>query len=272
MKLSGLSWQPMLAFARAEDGSLPARALPNRPLFVFGRAATLAALALWLVGCDEATLSLLPLAKMRPTRGDTALVGQWSFDTDMTDQVGTNDGTPLGTASIVTDSQRGNVLACDGESGGVSIANQTTNDFSYALWMWTNVSSATGANAVDGDALLWANAVNRLDDFTLALLNDKLSYLSYSQTATGTRSLTDSVWHHVVLTRRDTQRVELYVDGELDGDGNAGTGPVLATLIVQLCGNPMEGHYFQGKLDDVRSFNRVLSAEEARALYLATRL
>ncbi len=234
--------------------------------------ATVAALALWLIGCDEATLSLLPLAKVRQTPEDAALVGQWSFDADMTDQVGANDGTPLGTASIVTDSQRGNVLACDGQGGGVTITNQTPNDFSYALWMWTDVPSATGTNAVDGDALLWANAVNRLDDFTLALLNDKLSYISYSQPATGTRSLTDSVWHHVVVTRRDTDRVALYVDGELDGDGNSGTGPVLAVPIVQFCGNPMEGHYFSGKLDDVRFFNRVLSPEEARALYLATRL
>ena len=41
--------------------------------------------------------------------------------------------------------------------------------------------------------------------------------------------------------------------------------------MLYFCANPTDGHYFHGRLDDVRHYNRVLSPDEVRALYLETR-
>jgi len=170
----------------------------------------------------------------------------------------------------VTDAERGSVLSCNGQNAAIVVVNQTSLDFSFALWLWTNVPSAVGESAIDGSAILWSNVTGLEDDFTLSLLNDKLSYMSYSQPSTGTRSLVDGVWHHVVLTRRNAERVALYVDGEIDGDGNSGSGDVLGNPSVHFCGNPEQMQYFNGKLDDIRYYPRVLTEQEARDLHETT--
>jgi len=201
---------------------------------------------------------------------EPGLVGQWPLDTDARDSIGKNDGTLQGAATFIADPVRGEVAFCDGSASAIVLRNQTTSDFSYAVWIWTDVPSSQGANARAGDAILWSNDGERPDDFTLSLLSDRLSYLSYGETSTGTRPLTDAIWHQVVVTRRDGARVALYVDGQTDGDGNAGAGSVLANPSVYVCANPADGHYFSGKVDDLRFYDRVLSESDVLALYERT--
>ncbi len=234
----------------------------------------LAAVVPALLGCDEATLSVLPLGSSAAGGAPAAagLVGHWPFDSDASDPLGMNDGTLQGGAVLVSDPVRGQVLECNGTDASVLLENRTSNDFSYALWIWTNTPSSQGGGALEGDALLYSNTTGEIDDFTLAVLNDKLSYVSYNQPSTGTLSVVDGVWHHVVVTRRDGERVALFLDGEVDGDGNSGTGPVLNNPMLHVCTNPTDGRYFQGRIDDVRQYDRVLTPDEVRALYLETRL
>lgn len=228
-----------------------------------------------LPGCKEATVSLLPATLLPPPAPpDDGLgpVSQWSLDADAGDTVGDNHGLPLGMVTFQTDPLRGGVLVCDGVDAAISVRNVTTLDFSYSAWIWTETPSRQGDSAISGDAIFWSNKTPALDDFTLALLNDRLSYISHDQKSTGTRSLIDGVWHHVVVTRRDAERVALYVDGQVDGDGNSGTGSLQANPSVYFCGNPEQGGYFQGKMDDVRYYERVLTPEEVLALYSETAL
>jgi len=235
-------------------------------------------IAACFLGCNEATLSLFPGApdsaapsnQTPPMTSEPGLVSQWSFDSDAHDSAGNNDGTLQGTATFVADSIRGEVLACDGSASAVTLANQTTLDFSYAVWLWTDTPSGPGENARDGAAILWSNDGARFDDFTLSLLNDRLSFLSYNEHSTGTRLLNDATWHQVVITRRDGERVALYVDGQTDGDGNSGSGPVLANPTIYVCANPVDGHYFAGKMDDLRFYDRVLSEGDVLDLYRLT--
>jgi len=233
-------------------------------------------LLITLASCKESTLSLLPLPQ--GTAGAAATIdpngplSAWTFDSDARDSAGDNHGSLVNGASFEDDPVRGGVLSCSGLDVGVVVANETSLDFSYALWIWTNVASATGETAIDGSAILWSNVTGLEDDFTLALLNDKLSYMSYSQPSTGTRMLVDGVWHHIALTRRDGERVALYVDGEVDGDGNSGTGLVLGNPSIHLCGNPEQQRYFVGKLDDLRYYPRVLSSGEVQELFETTAL
>jgi hypothetical protein len=188
------------------------------------------------------------------------------------DSVGMNDGSLQGGAVLVSDPVRGQVLECNGTDASVLLENRTSNDFSYALWIWTETPSSQGGGALEGDALLYSNTTGEVDDFTLAVLNDKLSYISYNEMSTGTLSIVDGVWHHVAVTRRDGERVALFVDGEVDGDGNSGSGPVLNNPMLHLCSNPTDGRYFHGRIDDLRQFDRVLTPDEVRSLYIATTL
>lgn len=232
------------------------------------------------LGCDEATVSLFPRQDNPPAGNagapspadpiDDALVGHWSFDGDASDQIGGGSATIEGAVTFVVDAVRGDVLRCDGATGIVSFPNQTPLDFSYALWLWTELPGFTGTTARDGSPLLWSNVDGAEDDFMLALLDDRLAYMSYSNPSTGTLSVIDKVWHHIVVTRKNGERVALYIDGQLDGDGNSGSGPVLANPLVSICGNPVDGRRLAGRIDDLRLYSQVLSAEDVQALYTFT--
>ncbi len=241
-------------------------------VFAFALASTL--------GCDEATVSLFPRQESAPAGTAGAppqadpmvdgLVGHWPFDGNANDLIGGGSATVEGAATFVVDAVRGDVLRCDGATGIVSFPNETPLDFSYVLWLWTELPSLKGATARDGSPLLWSNVDGAEDDFMLALLDDHLAYMSYSNPSTGTLSLIDKVWHHIVVTRKDGERVALYVDGQLDGDGNSGRGTVLANPLVSVCGNLDDGRRLAGRVDDLRQYARVLSAEDVQALYAFT--
>ena len=76
-------------------------------------------------------------------------------------------------------------------------------------------------------------------------------------------------WHHVALTRNhQTGRVEVYVDGALGGAATSDLGVKTTPFrtvgrIDDTAGTPA---YFAGALDHLEVFDRVLTADEVRAL------
>jgi hypothetical protein len=198
------------------------------------------------------------------------LVGWWALDSNPNDSVGNNHGALLGGASFVKDAERGDVLVCNGTDAAVQVANTLSLSFTYAAWLFSDTPSSQGRSAIEGDPLIWSNEPAVIDDFALAVLNDRLAYINYNETSTGTASVTDGKWHHVAASRQDGERVALYVDGRVDGDGNSGSGVVSANPNVYFCGLP-GGRHFKGLLDDVRLYDRVLTPMEVESLFIATR-
>lgn len=91
----------------------------------------------------------------------------------------------------------------------------------------------------------------------------------------GTINVLDNKWHHIVLSvNRSSNRASIFVDSRVDIadlDISAVSGTIAST-------NPVEiGHdfysdvygadYFLGSIDDVRIYNRALSAGEIQSLY-----
>ena len=74
------------------------------------------------------------------------------------------------------------------------------------------------------------------------------------------------VWHHVVGTY-DRQHVKIYVNGKLKGLSNR-IGAMQSTGANTVIGYGMS-RYFPGFIDEVRIYNRALSAEEIKNLYFA---
>jgi MSHA biogenesis protein MshQ len=81
--------------------------------------------------------------------------------------------------------------------------------------------------------------------------------------------INDGQWRHVALTRdAATGRVEVYVDGQPSGSATSDVGVKTTAFrtvgrIDDTGGTPT---YFQGAVDDLLIFNRVLTADEVRAL------
>jgi len=77
-----------------------------------------------------------------------------------------------------------------------------------------------------------------------------------------------STWVHVLITRTAAGVANFYVNGVLSGAANQASGdPVAGTTHVILGNNTGQTATFDGKISDLRVYNRVLSASEAAALY-----
>jgi subtilisin-like proprotein convertase family protein len=85
-------------------------------------------------------------------------------------------------------------------------------------------------------------------------------------------AVSPGVWHHVVVTRDGSGNVTTYIDGAASGSGVRTTDMNLMQAPLRLGAPTYDayGVHFQGLLDDVRLFNRSLSAAQVKALYRGT--
>jgi hypothetical protein len=84
---------------------------------------------------------------------------------------------------------------------------------------------------------------------------------------TSSTSVNDGQWHHVVATRDTTSgAMQVYVDGVPSGSGVGPTGARTAPTSLRI-GSILTGvNFLNGTLDDVRLYDRVLSASEVAEL------
>ena len=74
-----------------------------------------------------------------------------------------------------------------------------------------------------------------------------------------------NTWHHFVGTWQTGETMKLFIDGVLQGETSF-TGPIYTYYNVEI-GRMVYSNYFNGLIDEVRIYNRALSAEEIRYHY-----
>lgn len=84
--------------------------------------------------------------------------------------------------------------------------------------------------------------------------------------------LDDNTWHHVVSNRTSGNRIEQYIDGVSQGSiavpaVTAGFNLGIAIASNTFPANDTYHQFFQGSIDQVRYFNRILTQEEVTALF-----
>jgi hypothetical protein len=91
------------------------------------------------------------------------------------------------------------------------------------------------------------------------------------QVVVGGTTISDSLWHHAVFSF-DLRTISIFLDGRLDGQVNW-TQPAgfQSTSIVRIGVNEFQtgvrNSFFNGQLDDLRIYNRALTAGEVRQLW-----
>ena len=96
----------------------------------------------------------------------------------------------------------------------------------------------------------------------------------YRTTKTAQNSLGNSVgnWYHVVGTyNKTTGKQQLYVNGQLVNTQNHTAGNIVVPYTVnadmRIGHSRVNNGYFNGTIDDLRIYNRPLSAQEVQGLY-----
>jgi len=85
-------------------------------------------------------------------------------------------------------------------------------------------------------------------------------------------AINDNQWHHIVLARdSDTGDIKIYVDGDLDKNGSTDSGDVGNSFTsigrIENTDSGKNPKYFQGYIDEVKVYNKVLSSSDVDKIY-----
>lgn len=213
-----------------------------------------------------------------PTNG---LLGYWPLnsieDGTAEDVVGSNNGTPAGGISSVS-GQVDQAASFDGADDYVNVPDDPSLDLTESLTLaaWVKPSS----NQDDYARIIsreQSGVGNRQYNLGVdASSTDPRTVVDTTGTdsveVSATVPFTDNEWHHAVMTFDDSDAVRLYVDGSQKDSTPVSSSLVSRGSTVKF-GVPAhlpDKDFFTGRIDDVRIYDRALSASEVSDLYNAT--
>ena len=210
-----------------------------------------------------------------PTEG---LIAEYLFTNGRTeDTVGDNDGVNIGAdPDIDRFVEMNNTLRYDGNSNWVYINDNDVfeffnNDFSISLWLQIDdVSQEMGViSKYDSDCDQGWTFRIRPDTTPQQYYLLCQGSIGYSQLIVEDDDIMNNSWHQITLIREAEEKLSIYVDGEFKSEVDDNSGTIANTNIDVFIGkNSWENHgYFDGMIDDVRIYNRVLSENEILGLY-----
>jgi len=207
---------------------------------------------------------------------DNSLISFWKLnDTGATikDYSGNNyDGTING--AISTTGKFGDAIEF-GSGDYINFGNinsfERTDNFSYSFWMNTDsttsyitIISKTPYGSWHGQELFVVNGKLRL------YLIGAAEQIEVSSTAI----VNTGSWKHIIINydgSNSASGVDIYVDGV---EGSSGSGTLTTSIVnsnnFQISGRAGNNNCFEGVIDEVLIFDRVLSGDEISALYSAS--
>ena len=193
-------------------------------------------------------------AKFAPP-SNTGLVGYWSFDDgagiSATDFSGKNNAGvfPGGTSNPTwVDGKRGKALSFDGSDDYVDVSMPLGATFTISAWVYRTKGGAWQAIVAQSNSrgFFIDNTANKLNNYPSGPANTVLAA---------------NTWYHAVLVQDGTNSI-YYLNGSNDG-----TIVASPSMTVEYIGSDNSNEALGGLIDEVRIYNRALSASEVQALY-----
>jgi len=227
---------------------------------------------------------------VRKTVSNQGLQGYWNFNEGTSTSAGDSSGNSnTGSISGATwvAGKRGKALDFNGSSQYVEIADNSALDMasSYSVAAWVYADTLTRTDTATWDSIItkgtsgegaaenhnYLLAYNAASGF--GTVNRWLFVLENSVGSNcnllGNAAANTGQWYHVVGVFDDTLNTStLYVDGAQQNQVACSLTPNTNDLPVRIGKDQnSSGNYWNGKIDDVRIYNRALSAAEVLALY-----
>ncbi len=217
------------------------------------------------------------------------LIGYWTFDgndvpngliKDMSATTTPSHGNTnsISTSTFYTAGKIGQALNFDGVDDGVTIGiipalYASSSDMTISMWIKPSKLTV-------GALCLICNSNAGLGNVPWALeFNSTAARFSFGQAGLGagtvrvtsSTNLKKDVWYHVVAVRTYSSSLSwpttLYLNGVSDGSGTLGRAGLSNQVVAIGKYGAANSNYFQGAIDDVRVYNRALSANEIKQLY-----
>ncbi len=243
--------------------------LGNVTTFSIGFERTGATGGLGIVFIDDIRLyRLAPLVPVPTEPAEAGLVAYYTMENNVQDVSGNGlNGTVMGEPGFVA-GVAGVGLAFDGVDDYVDCGNSASFDITEAITLTAWVNTSDSGNGEDNPFVAKGDvsyAIKHSDSNSIEffIYDNEEWHTAYSPVYDSF----NGEWHHVAGTY-DGNQVRLYINGglvdSLDYAGSIGT----STYPVNIGRNSQEtGRFYNGLIDEIRIYNRVLS--EGEILYLA---
>ena len=237
----------------------------------------------WDIGADQFQDTVLQSQQSSPNPSG-GLIGHWTFDgqdiegTTAKDTSGyASNGTIYGTS--ITPGKLGQAEAFDGLNTYINVGDPSSGildfgagkDFSYSFWFKRRndsvskflLSKGAGQTASPGYAFILGGGKTLNALFSKSGEDLRLSVIG--------SSINDNNWHHVVVSNTRSGNCVIYLDSIQNATGDISSYNVdISTSYSFIIGAgalaPSVSH-FGGSIDDVRLYDRALSATEVGLLY-----
>lgn len=233
---------------------------------ILGFILSILVISLISIGSASSMATDVPTCGKDHTQG---MVSYWKLDetseTTASDSYDANNGANYG-ATINQPGQVGTAYSFDGVDDYVDFGSPTDFDLTTGtVEFWVKFNSISGIQAIfnkdtsgwnDGDFGVWINRQHCPANKICAYSQDAEVYAAADLVAqTG-------VWYYVAVTFTPTQMI-MYIDGEAQSKtaGN-NDGMKYADAPVRLGAWGVGGYYFNGVIDEVAVYNRVLTPDE----------
>ena len=186
----------------------------------------------------------------------------------MTDASGLGNHGTIAGATWATNGRYGKALYFNGVSAWVTIPDASSLDLTTGMtleaWVYSPVTPENWRSVLvkegSGNApyYLYASSSNARGPAGGGFIggSDQIVY--------GGTSLQAKTWTHLAVTSDGTTQ-RLYVNGvQVASRAQSGTMPV-STGAMRIGGNSIWGEYFKGRIDEVRVYNRALTASQIQA-------
>jgi len=206
------------------------------------------------------------------TAAPVGLVAAYNFNqgsgTQLQDVSGTGNNGIITGAQWTTSGRNAGALTFNGSSNLVTVADSNALDLTTGMtleaWVFPTVAP-TGwrtivAKEMTGTVAFYLHACTTNNNRPAT----GARFGTADQVLYGGSRLTANIWVHLAATY-DGLNERLFVNG-VQVSSRTQTGPMqTSTGALRIGGNGVFGEYFQGRIDDVRIYNRALSAAQITA-------
>ena len=236
--------------------------------------------ALYIDGAGTANTSSALLTE--GTSLANGLVGLWTFDGPTisgttVDDLSGNGSNGTNNGATPTIGKLGQALSFDGSSSYIDLGNDSAIKVPLPITVsaWVKVSNLDGyynVLATDGAASLYAGVnmlVNQGGTIEIDYGDDGSPGPGSRRTLDSTAAITANQWYHIVGVIRGPTDMSIYINGVDAGGSYSGTGGAIAytSNSGEINGDYWDNTFLPGDIDDVRVYNRALSASEVWQLY-----
>lgn len=222
-----------------------------------------------------ATATMAQLPSYVPSNG---LVGFWPFTGNANDVSGNGKNGTVNGAALTSDrySNANNAYSFNGTTNNIAVSNIAgigNSARSVFVWIKTTSTSAkciigtggTSVNAGEFNLVMGYGPGSTIQPGKIGLMGGNFTTSGHDFYPNSGTIVNDNLWHHVGVTYDGNSNLKIYIDGAL---ANSTTITYSTTGQINFFGyNNHTGSQWDGLLDDIGIWNRVLTQQEITALY-----